>query len=48
MVMEILFIDIKIRNGEKKKVKLAEFYLFINFLFKNTNNSVNIFHLNLY
>lgn len=34
MVMEILFIDIKIRNGEKKKVKLAEFYLLLIFYLK--------------
>lgn len=34
MVMEILFIDIKIRNGEKKKVKLAEFYLLLIFCLK--------------
>ena len=56
MVMEILFIDVQIRNGEKKKVKLAKFYLLLIFCLKIqtsvnifhffTNNSVNIFHLN--
>ena len=45
MVMEILFIDVQIRNGEKKKVKLAKFYLLLIFCLK-IQTSVNIFHLN--